>query len=80
MSKFTEQEMTYWQGTYMSLSEDPDKHTLFAYKLGITRQEAKVLCYKILWEIPFMKPMMEDLIVLDNIRKELDIGSELGGG
>lgn len=79
MSKITPQELVFWQNTYMSMSEEADKHSEFAYKLGIPRQEAKVLCYKILWEIPFMKPMMEDLVVLDNIRKELNVGSELSG-
>lgn len=79
MSEFTEEQMVAFHNTYMTMSEDLDKHTLFAYKLGIDRQEAKRLCYKILWNIPFMKPMMQDLIVLDNIRKVMDVDSTLSG-
>lgn len=75
----TEEQMTAFRETYMILGDMPDRHTLFAYKLGIDRKEAKRLCYKILWNIPFMKPMMQDLIVLDNIRKVMDVDSKLSG-
>ena len=59
--KFTKFEMACWQNTYMCLEEVEDRHSMFASKLGIERQAAKELCYKIMWSVPFMKPMLEDL-------------------
>lgn len=36
------------------LDSKVNRHTLFAKELGMERDEAKILCYKILWQSSFM--------------------------
>ncbi len=44
--------LLHWYNAYcLEVSEDTDRHQLFATCQGIPREEAKVLCYKIAYMV-----------------------------
>lgn len=48
-----------WARSYLVNREDP--HQEFAERLGITRNEAKVECYKLMFSSQFMKGFVENV-------------------
>ena len=43
-----------WLEVYCSSINIPDPHQAFATLIGVSRDEAKVICYKIMFQIPFL--------------------------
>ncbi len=52
---------------------DVDLHQRFADLRGISRQEAKALCYTVQYSIPFLKPLIDDVMTLKVLEAKLKI-------
>lgn len=52
-----------WIDIYVknNLGDSPDCHAAFAKALGVSRHEAKVECYKIMYTSDFFKNMLNSL-------------------
>jgi len=56
--EYSQETLNNWAEAYLNDSvEDP--HSLFAELEGITRYEAKGLCYRILWTSKILKGFLE---------------------
>lgn len=47
-----------WIEAYLSNNTDP--HDVFSKLLGVTRQEAKVECYKFIHDTPFLRELITE--------------------
>jgi len=54
-------QLDIWKEIYLTPDKIEDPHTLFAERLGIDRYKAKILCYKIMFQLPFLTSILVDL-------------------
>ena len=57
MATINEQAVTNWYRAYTT--KGVDQHGLFAKLTGLPRQEAKVLCYQIIFSIDILVPILQ---------------------
>jgi len=50
-----------WKDCYCSTDKKSDPHTEFANAIGVDRDEAKMICYQIMFQIPFLTKILVDL-------------------
>lgn len=56
---FSDIQKECWGKAYLTINEDP--HQAFANLLGITRQEAKELCYRMIWESRLLREVFKQV-------------------
>jgi len=61
---FSDFQRECWGRAYLSNNKDP--HQVFANLLQVSRQEAKVLCIRMCWEIDFLNPIMNKIYEASN--------------
>ncbi len=60
MTKLYNKVIEDWTASYLQ-EDHKDPHQIFADLQGISRQSAKVLCYRVIWQSKFMKNVLNNI-------------------
>ena len=61
MREISEDTLNHWVQVYiLGVGKVEDLHQEFAEHVGLERQDAKGLCYEIMYSVPFLRELMDD--------------------